>query len=194
MNPTNSKNSLQISTPNKNETLVRIPETAPDTLSRWMEQYFAYEVTTSLRSQKEQRRDITKFIKYVIMETGNDHRLQWIPRLSRAFRDHLINTYNQNKKRSWSDRTINRLMAHLKTWSKWINKLKPFPLGNPMEKIKLLPVGTGLDVERALTPYERRRMLDFADELLMSGGRSKDWHRNRKKTLHERPRRKGYRP
>jgi len=47
-------------------------------------------------------------------------------------------------------------MAHLKTFAKWIHKLKPFPLDNPMAKIKLLPVGTGLEVERAITPAERR--------------------------------------
>jgi integrase len=46
-------------------------------------------------------------------------------------------------------------------------------------------------VERALTPAERRRLLDAADLLLTVGGRSKD--RKRYKTG-ERPRRKGYRP
>jgi hypothetical protein len=35
---------------------------------------------------------------------------------------------------------------------------------------KLLPVGTGLEVERALTPAERRRILDAADSLPLVGG------------------------
>jgi integrase len=93
-------------------------------------------------------------------------------------------------RRRWSDRTVNRVMAHLKTFAKWVHKLKPFPLGNPMEKIKLQPLGTGLEVERALTTSERRKILDAADLLLEIGGRSRDRGRYRGT---ERPKRKGYR-
>jgi hypothetical protein len=59
----------------------------------------------------------------------------------------------------YSDRTVNRILAHLKTLAKWIHKLKPFPLGNPMAKIKLMPIGNGLEIERAIPPAERRRIL-----------------------------------
>ena len=38
-----------------------------------------------------------------------------------------------NGRRRWSDRSGNRVMAHLKTFAKWVHKLKPFPLGNPMD-------------------------------------------------------------
>jgi len=93
--------------------------------------------------------------------------------------------------RRFSDRTVNRIMAHLKTFARWVHKLRPFPLGNPMEKIRLLPMGSGLEVERAITPAERRKILDAADLLVEIGGRSKSRSRYRKG---ERPKRKGYRP
>ncbi len=89
------------------------------------------------------------------------------------------------------DRTINRILAHLKTFSKWIHKLKPFPLGDPMEKIKLFPMGAGLEIERAITLAVRRKILDAADILVEIVGRSKD------RTCYAgkvRPRRKSYRP
>jgi integrase len=60
-----------------------------------------------------------------------------------------------------------------------------------MTKMKLMPIGNGLDIERAISPAERRRILDSADTLPIVGGRSKDRHRFRDK---ERPMRKGYRP
>ena len=60
-----------------------------------------------------------------------------------------------------------------------------------MAAIKLPALGIGLEVDRALTAAERRRVLDAADLLLTIGGRSKD--RKRYKTG-ERPRRMGYRP
>jgi len=194
---------LQIAQSN-NFALAQRPETFSDNLTWWMEQYFQFEVTTSERSQKEQRRDIERFIRFVISETGNDQRMNWSPRLSRAFKDHLINTYRvqsngdrgeeKKSRRAWSDRTINRMMAHLKTWAKWVHKLMPFPLGNPMHKMKQQPVGTGLEIERALTPDERRKMLDYADRLPETEGRSRDRHRYRKQNPIERPRRKSFRP
>jgi hypothetical protein len=48
-----------------------------------------------------------------------------------------------------------------------------------MARLKLMPVGTGLDVERAITPADRRRILDAADSLPLVGGRSKDRNRYR---------------
>ena len=42
-----------------------------------------------------------------------------------------------------------------------------------MEKIKTAPLGTGPEVERALTPAERRKILDAADYLPVVGGCSK---------------------
>lgn len=61
-----------------------------------------------------------------------------------------------------------------------------------MRKIKAISTVTRLDIERAITPTERRRILDTADHLLITGGLSKD--RNRYKDVKYRPKRKGARP
>jgi integrase len=175
----------------KSETaLIRVAEGTPDTISWWLEQYFRFEVTTSQSSRKVQRRDLQLFLDYLVAEEGTDGRVRWTPRLSKGFQDYLRKEKAEGKRR-WNDRTINRVMAHLKTFAKWVHKLRPFPLGNPVEKIALVPVGTGLEIERALTPAERRKLLDAADMLLQVGGRSKDRSRYRKG---ERPTHKNYRP
>ena len=59
-----------------------------------------------------------------------------------------------------------------------------------MSKLGSLKVGNGLEIERAVTVAERRKMLDAADLLLRIGGESKDRNRNKGG---ERPKRKGYR-
>lgn len=163
-------------------------------ISEWAALYFAMEVTTSERSRREQVRDFQLFFDFLFAETGDDAVLSWTPRLSRAFMEYMQHEL-KNGKRRWSDRTINRVMAHLRTFVRWIHKHRPFP-GNrdPMEKIKLLPLNGVLDVERALTASERRRLLDHADYLPVIGGRSKDKRRNKTIPAHERPQRKGYRP
>jgi integrase len=174
--------------------LVRLDESFPDSLTWWMEQYFKYEVTTAPSSQHAQQQDITRFIMFMLNEEGNEDRPLWSPRLSRAFQEHLRAVIDDKTGRcQWSDSSIKRIMAHLKTFSKWINKLRSFPLGDPMIKvtIKSTTSGTGLEIERALIKSERRRILDAADQLPAIGGRSRDRKRFRKK---ERPQRKGYRP
>ena len=162
-----------------------------DDLHQWFAIYFATQVTTSPRSQKEQKRDLLLFMTFMAQECGHTSRSSWSPRVGRDFLNALQNTFNEDGARKWSDRTINRMTAHLKTFAKWIHQHRPFPLGQPMEKIKMLSVGNQLEIERALTKQERNRILDAADQLLLVGGRSRDRHRHGGLTPSQR---KGFRP
>lgn len=65
------------------------PEQLPDTVSAWAELYFRIEVTTSPRSRKEQQRDLQLFIDFLFRAAGQEERLVWTPRTSRAFVDAL---------------------------------------------------------------------------------------------------------
>src|ERR1043166_778731 len=121
---------------------------------------------------------------------GHDPCMLWHV-TARAFQEHLQQTLTPVGHRAWSDRTIRRILAHCKTFATWVHTHQPFPLGHPMAAIKLPALGTGLEVDRALSTAERRRLLDAADLLLTIGGRSKDRKRYK---AGERPRRTGYRP
>ena len=63
-----------------------------------------------------------------------------------------------------------------------------------MQEIKLMAVGSNLDVERALSSTERRRLLDAGDLLPSVQGRSKDRRRNKDVDPIARPKRKNNRP
>jgi integrase len=158
-----------------------------DRLEFWYKVYFAHAVTTSQTSQKVQVRDISLFIRFAEKE-GVTTRPLWTPRLSRAFQDFLRKFVKSDGQRYWSDRTANRILAHIKTFTGW------FPLGNPMQEIRLMPVGSSLDVNRALSSSERRRLLDAADLLPSIVGRSKDRRRNKHVDPVDRPMRKNGRP
>jgi len=182
----------QIVAGNNKSTLIRFENGTPDTISWWLEQYFRFEVTTSDSSQKVQRRDFQLFLDFMFSEEKTDRRVAWSPRLSKSFQNYLRLEKADGGQRRWNDRTVHRVMAHLKTFAKWVHHLRPFPLGNPMEKLSLLSVGSNLEIERALTASERRKILDAADLLLQVGGRSKD--RNRYRNVEQRPAHKAYRP
>jgi site-specific recombinase XerD len=165
----------------------------PDTVSAWAEAYLRLEVTTSARSRQEQRRDLRQLCDFLGQTLSPEEAWQWTPRLSRLFIDHLCAARVRGQRR-WSDRTVNRIVAHVKTFATWVHTHRPFPLGNPMAKIKSLPLTGGLEIARALTAAERRRLLDAADYLPVIGGRSRDQRRFKHTAPAERPRRKGYRP
>ena len=147
--------------------LAALNEEEPDRLGAWLEAYFALEVTTSILSQREQRRDLERFLAFMRLETGSDHRAAWTPRLSRAFVEVLRSEVQEVGGRRFSDRTINRTLAHLKTFATWIHKNRPFPFGNPTEKLKNLIVPVGLEIERSLTRSRKRFPKQFAG----AGGR-----------------------
>jgi site-specific recombinase XerD len=175
------------------DALTALAEDVPaDSLARWLEAYLALEATTAASSRKVQRRDMERFLAFMRLEEKSDERARWTPRLSAAFVEALRNEVDQNGRRRYADRTIARVLAHLKTWSKWVNRHAPFPLGDPMHKVKVSMGAPPLAVDRALTPSERRRLLDAADLLPSQGGRSRDRHRYRDAA--ERPQRRGYRP
>lgn len=160
-------------------------------LRDWVEAYFAVEVTTLDSSRKVQRRDLELFVRFFEGETKGEDIDNWTPRLSQAFLNNLRGTVEDGGSRQWNDRTINRILAHIKTFSKWVNRVRPYAFGDPMEKIRAVAAASLLSIERALTPTERRRILDAADLLPKTGGRSKD--RNRFKG-ENRPMRKAFRP
>src|SRR5512132_1732436 len=129
----------------------------PDTISAWAERYFATEVTTSVRSRKEQARDFRLFIAFLQSVIGSEERLDWTPRVSREFVDYLRSQIHEDGSRRFADRTINRVLAHLKTFAKWVNNNRPVPQReHPLLKFKGLAEERRLDLERARAVAERR--------------------------------------
>lgn len=180
-------NDLQISSRND----LRPFEGVGDALEAWVDAYFQFEVTTLASSQAVQRRDLNLLIQFMGEEIGEASRLQWTPRVSASFIAWLKKQLEASGKRRFSDRTINRITAHVKTFAKWVHRLAPFTLGQPMAKVRAIPTASRLDVDRAISEQERRRILDAADMLLTTGATSKDRNRYKGK---ERPQRKDYRP
>ena len=103
-----------------------------DGLAWWVEQYFQHAMTTNPASQQVQCRDLGLFLRYLRAEESTDQRLAWTPRLARAFQQHLQQPLTPEGHRAWSDKTIRRILAHLKTFAIWLHTHQPFPLGHPM--------------------------------------------------------------
>src|SRR5512147_2003166 len=81
-------------------------EASDESLAGWLEAYFAVEVTTAASSRGVQRRDLTRFLAFMLAEEGSDERSLWTSRLTRAFLDALRNEVDEKGARRFSDRTI----------------------------------------------------------------------------------------
>jgi lysophospholipase L1-like esterase len=115
------KKQLQNATRNNSKALITIKEGLPDTISVWIEAYFRFEATTSQSSRKVQKRNLELFRDFMIDDCGREDRSLWTPRLSKAFADHLKKKEPTKGRGGYSDRTVNRILAHLKTLAKWIH-------------------------------------------------------------------------
>ena len=104
--------------------LVTLDKNLPDTLDAWAEFYFSFEVSTSQKSQKEQKRDMNLFLSFMSKEIGNLERSNWTPRLTQTFIDYM--RHETDGKRRWGDKYINRIMSTIKTFAKWVHKYRPF--------------------------------------------------------------------
>ncbi|TAL67012.1 MAG: site-specific integrase [Bacteroidetes bacterium] len=166
---------------NNSISALQFPDDFNDELDWWLDKYFEYEVETSPDTQKAQRRDITLFLEFLYTNYGSIKRSSWTLKVSRAFQTYLKSMADSNGKPLRNDRTINRINAHLKTFAKWIHKNKPFTLFNPMLKIKLSESGNELDIDNAITPEEREKLLSVADNLLNLNSLSRDKHRYKDK-------------
>ena len=86
----------------------------------------------------------------------SDARAQWTPRLSQAFKVALQKQLEEDGARRWNDRTVNRILPHLKTFAKWVHQHGAFPLGNPMSKVKAIATANLLGGKfngRLFTPF-----------------------------------------
>ena len=165
--------SPQVTIGKKTTSLTALPQTFPDTLSWWREQFFALYVTTAPASQQKQWRHIETFIQFMREQNGEERRALWTPRLSRDFFQALKIKPDGTPR---ATDTINNGLNHVRAFAKWIHHIKPFPLGDPMLKVKNVRSIRHWG-SRALKPAERNRLLDAADYLPLSWGKSKDRHR-----------------
>ena len=64
-------------------------------------------------------RDLGLFLRSLQREEGTDERLA--PRLARTFQHRLRQTLTPAGHRAWSDKTIQRILAPLKTFAPWVH-------------------------------------------------------------------------
>ena len=164
----------------RNNSGALVPQRAggQDGLGWWVEQYLQHAVTTSPASQRVQRRDLGRFLRYVQSRGGHRPAAGLDAPPGTGLSAAPPADPDPEGRRVWSDKTIQRILAHLKTFATWMHTHQPFPLGHPMAAINSDPRhraggGPGAHRRRTLAPARCGRSSPTI------GGRSQDRKRYR---------------
>jgi len=129
-----------------------------ESLANWMELYCQLQVAGGSRhTERAKRQDLQKFLWFYSQQLGHDQVRYWTPSLTRAFQKHLQTTARgaepgmasreeiKKKNGEWqrvgkllSATSINRILATLRHFAKWLHGQHPLATGNPMEACGIL--------------------------------------------------------
>jgi len=153
-----------------------------DTLDVWFDAYMQYSDQSSEVSRKAKIQDMGLLFQYILQQNDNLNRESWTPRLCRSFFDLLKTTpvnqlfpdYKNRQAKPYSSRTINRILDHLRAFAKWIDKIKPFTLGEPTAGIKRQLIETGM--RRGGLTHIRLDQVDFKKRMISTIEKGGDQH------------------
>lgn len=107
-----------------------------DSLLAWVEFYYHVHVKGSpLKTEQAKKRDLTKFLTFVAKEVGNDHVDSWTPAVTRHFLKSLKNTVSGNTQKPYKATTINRILATVRHFARWLHQQRPLLAGDPFARV-----------------------------------------------------------
>ena len=139
-----------------------LPPRHQESLIKWFELYMGIEAgAPGSNTFKAKRSDLQNFIRY-LNDTGcAETPDQWTKAVTESFLRYLY------KKRDLAASTVNRALATLKHAANWIEKQRPFLVGNPCEGVRTIeedaPDWNGLEDD------ELEAILAAADKLVEEG-------------------------
>jgi integrase/recombinase XerD len=102
----------------------------PRSLMGWADLYFRVQVLGAPRKTEEaKKRDLSLFLSFFGEEVGHDQVDGWTPAVSRSF-------LRQLKEKPLSPTTVNRVMASVRHFGRWLHKRRPLLAGNPLEGVR----------------------------------------------------------
>lgn len=109
----------------------------PSSLVGWADLYFRVQVLGSPRKTEEaKKRDLSLFLSFFGEEVGHDQVDGWTPSVSKSFLRQLKEKVSPQTKKLLSPTTVNRVMASVRHFGRWLHKRRPLLAGNPLEGVR----------------------------------------------------------
>jgi integrase/recombinase XerD len=106
-------------------------------LLAWAEFYYHIHVKGSpLKTEQAKQRDLQKFLTFIMQEVGHDHVDSWTPAVTKHFLQSLKNTVSGNTQKPYKATTINRILATVRHFARWLHKQRPLLAGDSFARVK----------------------------------------------------------
>lgn len=113
----------------------------PTSLSAWANLYFSVHVVGApVKTQKAKLRDLQLFLGWFSCEVGHDQVDGWTPAVSREFLTSLKGRVSETTGRPLSPTTVNRVLATVRHFGRWLHAQRPLLAGNPLDGIRAVQV------------------------------------------------------
>lgn len=113
----------------------------PDSLGQWIALYYQVHVAGApATTERAKRSDLETFASFVIAEMGHDRIDAWTPAVTKAFQGSLRGTVSAQSGRPYKATTVNRVLATVRHFGRWVHKVRPLLAGNPFAGVKDLVV------------------------------------------------------
>ena len=124
-----------------------------ESLYAWVRLYLKTQVSGApLKTQQAKRRDLEQFTRFYVDTTGSDDLDAWTPAMTKHFQESMVKTISAVTSKPYSHTTINRMMATLRHFGRWVQQQRPLLMGNPFigirDKRVEEPVWNGLAAEQ----------------------------------------------
>lgn len=114
---------------------------AKNSLLFWAQKYFKEKVDGSPSGTiRAKKRDFTIFLNFYLKEIGHDHVDSWTPAVSKHFRTRQQKTRPQKGGNPYAATTVNRTLATLRHFARWLQKNRPLVCGDPFDNVKDIDV------------------------------------------------------
>lgn len=106
-------------------------------LIAWVELYKALHVRGApLKTQQAKARDLIAFVQFFRVEVGHDHIDTWTPAVTKHFQQALLKTISQQTGRPYAATTVNRVIATVRHFGRWVHQQRPLVAGDPFEGVR----------------------------------------------------------
>jgi integrase/recombinase XerD len=113
----------------------------PNSLTGWISLYYHLSVkASSIKTQQSKSQDLNKFIRFYHDKTQSDNINYWILPITQQFQDYLKCQTSPITNQVYKATTINRIMATIKHFAKWLLTRHPLVDGDPATNVKFLTV------------------------------------------------------
>lgn len=108
-----------------------------DSLNAWVLLYFKVHVMGApIKTQQAKQRDLERFMRFFIAEVGHDYLDGWTPAVTKHFQQSLVKTVSSVTGKAYSETTINRILATLRHFGRWLHQQRPLLAGDPFKGVK----------------------------------------------------------